>query len=228
MWSRRRRRFSIADPASGPALELRDRDLVRLYWPVTLRPAFDALFGIDDALAEILAGSTQPALGAIRLAWWREALQRLDVAPPPPEPRLQAAAADLLTRGISGVRLAALEDGWAALLDEDCDQARIAARGAALFAIAATLLGATDTRLDVAGSLYALADAARRGAAPPLAAAAARDALTGHCFERALRPLTALAALAARDVRRGAPFEAEATPARAAALLRHRWSGKIA
>ena len=35
------------------------------------------MFGIDDALAEVVTSSTQPALGAIRLAWWREALERL-------------------------------------------------------------------------------------------------------------------------------------------------------
>jgi 15-cis-phytoene synthase len=73
-----------------------DRDLVRLYWPVELRPAFDALFAIDDALGAVVASSTQPALGAIRLAWWRDALERLDVSPPPPEPRLQAVARELL------------------------------------------------------------------------------------------------------------------------------------
>jgi 15-cis-phytoene synthase len=79
--------------------ELTDRDLVRLYWPVELRPAFDALFAIDDALGEVVASSTQPALGAIRLAWWRDALERLDTSAPPPEPRLQAAASLLLPRG---------------------------------------------------------------------------------------------------------------------------------
>ena len=207
---------------------MRDRDLVRLYWPVELRPAFDALFGIDDALSEIIAGSTQPALGAIRLAWWREALERLDCAPLPPEPRLRDAATELIPRGISGARLAALEDGWASLLDDDPDPARIAARGAALFAIAARLLGADDARLERAGSLYALANAVRRGRVPTLAAATARDALIGHRFARKLRPVTALAKLAARDIRLGAPFEAEATPARAAALLWHRCSGTIA
>ena len=87
------------------SLSVTDRDLVRLYWPVELRPAFDALFGIDDALAEVVATATQPALGAIRLAWWREALERLDASPPPPEPRLQAAATELLPRGISGATL---------------------------------------------------------------------------------------------------------------------------
>ena len=33
---------------------MKDRDLVRLYWPVALRPAFDALFGIDDALGDVV------------------------------------------------------------------------------------------------------------------------------------------------------------------------------
>jgi len=208
---------------------MRDRDLVRLYWPDELRGAFDALFAIDDALAEIVASATQPALGAIRLAWWREALERLDHAPPPPEPRLQAAASELLSRGVSGARLAALEDGWSTMLDEFPDPARIAGRGGALFALAATLLGATDARLDAAGNLYALIDSARRGCVPLLATAVeARAALIGHRFARTLRPLTGLARLAARDARHGAPFETEATPARAAALLAHRFSGAIA
>ena len=87
-----------------------DRALVRLYWPVELRPAFDALFAIDDVMAEIVASSTQPALGAIRLAWWREALDRLDHHPPPPEPRLQAVAAHLLSRGVTGAALATIEE----------------------------------------------------------------------------------------------------------------------
>ena len=47
---------------------MRDRDLVRLYWPVELRPAFDALFAIDDAMADVVASSTQPALGAFYVA----------------------------------------------------------------------------------------------------------------------------------------------------------------
>ncbi|MCY7338671.1 MAG: hypothetical protein LH465_01740 [Sphingomonas bacterium] len=204
---------------------MRDRDLVRLYWPVALRPAFDALFGIDDALAEIVASSTQPALGAIRLAWWREALERLDTSPPPPEPRLQAVAAELLPRGISGADLAKLEAGWAALFEETRDPDRIGARGATLFAIGARLLGATDSRLDAAGRLFACADAARRWLAPM--EQASEPALAGHRFARRLRPLTALARLSARDVRRGFG-EPEATPGRAAALLGHRLTGRIA
>ena len=203
-----------------------DRDLVRLYWPVELRSAFDALFAIDDVMAAVVASSTQPALGAIRLAWWREALERLDHYPPPAEPRLQAAAAELLPRGVTGKALAALEDGYATLLDEEPDSDRLGTGGAALFAVGATLLGTDDARLSQAGRVHAFARAARRGLAAIPDDAMPAD-LAGHRFARALRPLTAFARLAARDVRRAPMLEPEATPARAMALLSHRLFGTI-
>ena len=201
---------------------MRDRDLVRLYWPDELRPAFDALFAIDDALGAVVASASQPALGAIRLAWWRDALERLDSSPPPPEPRLQAVAAELLPRGVSGADLAEISEGWAALFEEERNAEAIGARGTALFAVGATLLGAEHPALVEAGRWFALADAARRGFAPVLPAA-----ITPLRFPRVLRPLTGLARLAVRDLRHGEPFEPEATPARAAALLAHRWSGTV-
>ncbi|MEO7602922.1 MAG: hypothetical protein ABIS39_06635 [Sphingomicrobium sp.] len=204
---------------------MRDRDLVRLYWPVELRPAFDALFAIDNTLGEIVANATQSALGAIRLAWWREALVRLDTAPPPLEPRLQAVAEHLLPRGISGAMLGGIEDSWATLLDEEPDADRVAGRGERLFTIGAALLAADDVKLGEAGRLFALGDVARRGllecAAPP-------NSLAGHRFPRRLRPLTLLAKLAARDLRQGWPPEPQATPGRATALLSHRLFGTIA
>jgi phytoene synthase len=201
---------------------LTDRDLVRLYWPVELRPAFDALFAIDDALGEVVASSTQPALGAIRLAWWRDALERLDSGAPPPEPRLQTAAAELLTRGVSGASLARIAGGWAALFDEVREAEAIGARGEALFAAGARLLGSNDAQVTEAGRYFALADVARRGLAPPLPLAIRRLR-----FARPLRPLTEFARLAVRDLRHGEPFEPEATPARAMALLAHRWTGRV-
>ncbi len=201
---------------------MRDRDLVRLYWPVGLRPAFDALFGMDDALGDVVASSTQPALGAIRLAWWRDALERLDTSPPPPEPRLQAVASELLPRGVSGAELAWIAEGWAALFDEVRDPAAIGARGEALFAVGARLIGSDDPRTAQAGRYFALADVARRGLAPVLPVQ-----VSPIRFARALRPLTGLARLAVRDLRHGEPFEPEATPGRAASLLVHRWGGKI-
>lgn len=203
---------------------MRDRDLVRLYWPVELRPAFDALLAIEDALAEVVASSTQPALGAIRLAWWREALERLDHHPSPPEPRLAAAAAHLLARGVSGAALAGLEDGFATLLDETPDAERIGRGGEALFAIGAVLLGEGDAMLANAGRLYGLARAVRLGYSfdTPV------KHFAGRRFPRRLRPLTALARLAARDLARAPLVEPEATPGRALALLSHRLFGTLA
>ena len=204
-----------------------DRDLVRLHWPLELRAAFDALFAIDDALGEVVASSTQPALGAIRLAWWREALERLDASPPPPEPRLQAVARELLPRGISGSMLAGLEEGWADLVNETPDMLLVEERGTRLFALAARLLGVEfeDETLGTAGRLFARADAARRRMVDLLAASPSSGRLK---IARKARPLTGLAALAARDLRRGGPpFEPEASPARAWTLLRHRLFGTI-
>ena len=207
---------------------LRDRDLVRQYWPVELRPAFDALFGIDDALADVVTSSTQPALGAIRLAWWREALERLDRNPPPPEPTLQAAATELQPRGITGAMLAELEDGWATLLDEEPDVERVGERGVKLFAIGAALLGSQDQRLEAAGRLFAHEQVARQRLMAMHHPMEEMHMLAGHRFTRRLRPLTALARLAARDVKQAPAFEPEATPGRAAALLSHRLFGRVA
>jgi phytoene synthase len=162
------------------------------------------------------------------LAWWREALERLDTNPPPPEPRLQAVAAELLPRGVSGAIVAGLEDGSAARLDEYPDLERIAKRGAIIFEIGAKLLGESDRQLESAGRLYAYATACRAGLNPGNWPMEEIHTLSRHRFPRALRPLTALARLAARDVKQAPVQEPEATPGRAAALLSHRLFGIIA
>ena len=222
MWSRQPRRSAIAE---APA---RDRDLVRLYWPVELRPAFDALVAIDDAMAEVVASASQPTLGLIKLAWWREELEKLDGNQPPAEPRLQAAARELLPRGVSGAELAELEDGWADLLRLEEPHRIIEAtrkRGPLLFALARQLLGVTAGQwVHDKGHEFALADFARRGLfdMPGQRLGRARER-----SPRSARPLTALWALARRDMRRGGPpFEPEATPARAWTLLQHRLTGR--
>lgn len=204
-----------------------DRGLVRLYWPVELRGAFDALFAIDDAMADVVSKATEPALAAIKLAWWRERLEELDEGKVPAEPRLVAAAAELLPRGATGAELAGLEDGWTALLEAEPDAGRVANRGARLFTIASGLLGATDPKLSAAGSLYGVASAARRGMALSFPKEEMRG-LAGHRFARRLRPLTALARLAARDAEHWPALEPEGVPGRALALIVHRLTGRIA
>ena len=183
---------------------------------------------LDAAMGDVVARATEPALGAIKLAWWRERLEQLDSGPPPKEPRLEAVYAELLPRGVSGGELARLEAGWATLLDREPDAALVAGRGALLFDIGARLL-ATEADLAQAGALYALAAVARRGV--PAMFAPARELLaevSAQRFPRSVRALTMLTRAAARDVVRPKPLEPEGDRARVAAMLAHRWSGRIA
>lgn len=223
MSSRLPSRSVIADPATGPIGA--DVELALLHIPAKLRDAFAALFSIDAAMGDVVARSTEPALGRIKLAWWREQLQALDSGPPPNEPRLRTIAEHLLPLGFSGAELAKLETGWATLLDDEVDSALVAERGETLFRIGGRLLGSDDAKLGDAGSLYALASVARRGV-PELfePAKTSLQRLRGHRFEPRVRPLTMLARAAARDLRLQ---EAEGSRGRAAAMLAHRWSGRI-
>jgi phytoene synthase len=212
-------RSAIAEPIGA------DRELALLHVPARVREAFRALFGIDAAMADVVARSTDPGLGRIKLAWWRERLEALDSNPPPAEPRLQAVADHLLPAGVMGSELAELEAGWATLLDSEFDPELVAARGALLFGIGGKLLGSNDARLGEAGALYALASVGRRGVPELFEPARERlEKLRGHRFDKRARPLTMLARAAVRDLDRQ---EAEGCRGRAAAMLAHRWSGRI-
>jgi len=186
-----------------------------------LRPAFDALFDIDEAMADVLVQSTQPALAAIKLAWWRERLEELDQGKIPAEPRLQAAAAELLPRGITGADLAKLEQGWLELLQERPDVARALERGALLFALGARLIGGQPPQiLASAGRLYAAGTLQRLRLVSSGAPAIPQSGSVPSRYRR----LMGLAALAKRDLHQR---EAEATPGRAWTLLRHRLTGRL-
>lgn len=192
--------IELADP---------ERALALAYAPAARRRALGLLWVLDERLGAALDAAHEPMLRAIRLSWWREALEALDGGgPPPDEPLLRALAAEMLPLGVTGADLAALEEGWAALADVPADLARHGrARGPVLFALSARLLGgAGDERIAAAGEGWALVDRLARGDG----AAAARDraeALLASALRekwpRALRPLGVLAALARRDVRPG-------------------------
>ena len=201
--------------------------------PEPARAALHALWAVDDALGKVLATGREPMVSRIRLAWWREALERLDREPPPKEPVLQGAAAHLLTAGITGGELAAMEEGWLAILgDEPIEQAALdlyAIRRGLLFTLGARLLGGAAADVDAAGEAWALIDLARHSTEPhdvEAALAAAGQRRLPKRWPRALRPLGMLAVLADRDRSRAAgELEPHGAPPRVARMLRHRLTG---
>ena len=197
--------------------------------PARVRPAIKALWDLDLAFADVVATSSDPNLGAIRLAWWRERLEDLDRGgSPPAEPRLQAVAAELLPHGVTGDELSDLEDAWLPLLQPfpwSGDQANgLRLRGRILFAIGAWLLGGQPEKVEAAGELWSLRDGAERCTDEN-----SRETLLAEmgslCSEvvpvpPGLRSLTLPAALAAQDAI-GSPGAIR----RGIAALCHRYRG---
>jgi len=212
-----------------------DRRLALAYVPAPARPALEALWRLDVTFAAILATARNRMAAQLRLAWWREALERLDREPAPPEPVLRALQAHVLPAGLGGAELAAMEEGWAVLLTEEplgavALNAHGHARGSRLFRLSARLLGNRDFPVDRAGALWALVDLARHSTDPAEARAAlgaARQATERARWPRPLRPLGMLAMLARRDLERGADAgERQGGPARMWRMLRHRLTGR--
>ena len=205
-----------------------ERALALAYMSVPRRPAVEALWRLDVALASVLATGREPLVSRIRLAWWREALERLDRGLPPAEPVLAALSAQVLPAGVTGAELAALTDAWDPLLSPDplgdSELRDYARQRGLLFALSARLLGGGDAD----GEGWALADFARHSSNDAEAARAltlARTTPMPARWPKPLRPLGMLAVLARRDAGRGLPLERPGSPARVLRVVRHRLTG---
>lgn len=180
---------------------------------------------------DVVATSSQPALGAIRMAWWRERLEELDDGgEAPAEPRLQLVRAQLVPKGVSGCDLSRLEEAWLPMLEPFPWGADVVEgfrlRGRLLFGIGARLLGGDPNEVESAGALWSLVDGAGHcsdSSSRDLLRDAARAALKDvpPKLPTATRALTVLAALAAYDLRPGARL------GRVGAALAHRFWGTI-
>jgi len=188
------------------------------------------LWKLDLAFADVVASTTEPALGAIRLAWWRERLEELDEKTVPAEPRLIGVQQQLVRRGITGAELSALEDAWLPLLDSfpwgKAPIDGLKQRGRILFGIGARLLGGEPENAEAAGALWSLADGAKNcsdadSRASLCTAARASIADVPGKVPPKIRPLTILAALAAYDLRPGGRL------GRVGAAFAHRYLGSI-
>lgn len=211
-----------------------ERRLALAYVPAARRAAVDALWRLDLALADVLASGRDPMISRIRLAWWRESLERLDREAPPAQPVLEAVAARLLPAGLPGAALAGMEEGWAVLADADALEAEAiethaVRRGGLLFALTARLLGGDPALASRGGEAWALVDLARhtsREEEAQAALAAARARAGSGPWPSRLRPLGMLAGLARGDAEAGLPLPAQASPRRVLRMIGHRLTGR--
>lgn len=164
---------------------------------------------LDRRLARIVARTTEPMLGQMRLAWWREMLGK---------PASERPRGDLVLDGIgqhwvgNEAALIAMVDGWEILITAETigpDEADAFAtgRGGFFAALAAFPAGAHNGRLQSAGYRWALADAVTRVSDPAerevLINVARKRTQAGGTLPAGLRGLAVLDALALRALRRG-------------------------
>lgn len=202
--------------------------------PPAVRPALHALWALDEALGKVLATGREPMISRIRLAWWREALERLDREPAPAEPVLKGIAQHVLAHGVTGTALAEMEEAWSTVVtDQPLQPEELAIyaqrRGGLMFRFSARLLGREEPYVELAGKVWALVDLARHSSEPAdieMALAAARERVLPKRWPRPLRPLGMIAVLADRDRSRGpSDWEEPGAPPRTARMLRHRLTG---
>lgn len=211
-----------------------ERELALHYAPKASRALLRALWRFDEKLGHVVAGTTEPTIGEMRLLWWREAVEALGETIPS-EPLLVNIAGLAATPPGGFAAWGALAEGWFALLGDeptDGDLLRFAdQRGARLFALSAAILG--DDRgagIEAAGMVWALTDLARRSSDAVLtdrARSVARECLARapRTWPRRLRPLGALAVLARRDAGSARP-QRQGAPGRVMRMAWHWLTGR--
>ncbi len=161
------------------------RRLAIAYAPEAVRAAFSLLLEFDMRLAALVANASEPMIGQLKLAWWRDALATEPEKRPKGEPLLGQLA--LLQGQDTGAAMAQLVDAWELLLVANNDAAALtdfaAARGAAIFGTYAQWVG-QDADVSALGADWAVAD---------LTGGTVRVADLTAFRDRKLRPLTILA-----------------------------------
>lgn len=104
----------MSPPEPIPQSEL--SQLVQAYVPRASRPAFAAALAFDETLAAILPRASEPILGQMRMAWWRDRLGELPAPAPSADPLLNAIRAHMQDEVEA---LLALLNGWEALLVQE-------------------------------------------------------------------------------------------------------------
>jgi phytoene synthase len=194
---------------SDPDTLLPEAELAVAWSPPKVRAPLTMALLLDRRLARIVARTSEPMLGQMRLAWWREALAKPVTDRPRGDAVLDGLGASWEGREAA---LIAMVDAWEVLVTADTlGASEIAAFGSGRGAFFAALdddhTPASAARVAVAAFRWAIADAAG-GVSDPgererLVAAGLARGNGGGRMPRSLRGLAVLEALSLRAMRRG-------------------------
>ena len=179
------------------------------YCAKELRPALTAFFAFDARLGQIASKTTEPALGQMRLAWWRDTLSQPVDDRPSGDVVLEAASQQW-----AGLEASLIEavDAWEVLIASEILSAQdieLFAEGRArpIVRIGHQVTDKNNKKLKNMAELWALADIAHRVSdederATILGIASERLQHTGP-ITKSLRGIAVLNALARRSLARG-------------------------
>lgn len=194
---------SRSETAELPQLQ----QLALSYAPAHARQRTLGLLLLDAHLGTLLRQMREPVLTQLRLAWWRDTLNK-PVAQWPAGNQVLAA----LVEWRNPIALVPVVDGWEELVTDDLGPTEIEAfasgRGKG-FAVLAKELDLPDAApaAQAAGRMFALADLLGNISSPAERAQILQLAgkATGHAerLPRPLRPLAVLSGLAARSIAKG-------------------------
>jgi phytoene synthase len=140
-----------------------DRTVSALFAPPELRGDLLALIAFNVELARIAEQISEPELGAIRLQWWRDALERGRAGEATGHPVADAVSEVERRRALSSERLARLIDARAfdiatrIMPDRDALEAYLQDTAGALFALGGACAGAARSSLEPVASHAGLA-----------------------------------------------------------------------
>ena len=169
-----------------------NRALAALFAPRDARADLFALYAFNVELARVAEKTTEPDLGAIKLQWWREAIEKVTSGQATGQPVADAFGEMVRRRALAPERIAALIDARAfdmaprIMPDVASLEAYLRDTAGTLFALSASILGVQDGVVEpparAAGLAYGLTGLIR---ALPVHAASGRlylpaDALRRH------------------------------------------------
>lgn len=173
--------FDIRDALSPP------QRLAVVYARPDVREAFSVLLAFDAKMRAIVATTSEPLIGQLKLAWWRDAIMADHGRRPRGEPLFTWI--DALGANTVRTELLLLLDAWEILLVEEGTDAALARsasdRSAGIFGGYQRLVGC-DADLDELGTAWAISDLTGNGR---------EQNFKGILLppDRLLRPLTILA-----------------------------------